>query len=99
MLHPKTAMKSKRTTTLWLVLCLPLLIVGLLWTTAQANRPQAHPVEGKTLQVQALPAGIPQQKPSPIRLLSRSGSKGKTHTRSTYAKQQQPAAEPATIQK
>jgi hypothetical protein len=92
-------MKSKRTTTLWLVLCLPLLIVGLLWTKAQANRPQAHPVETRALQVEALPAGIAQQKPSPVRLLSRSGSKGKTRTRSTYAKQQQPAVKPATIQK
>jgi hypothetical protein len=92
-------MKSKYATTLWLVLCLPLLIVGLLWTKAQANRPQAHPAEGRTLQVQALPAGVPQQKPSPIRLLSQHGSNGKTRTPSTYAKQQRPAAKSATIQK
>lgn len=92
-------MKSKRTTTLWLVLCLPLLIVGVLWTKAQADRPYAPLAGGRTPQVQTLPAGITQQKPSPIRLLSRRGSNGKTRTSSTYAKQQRPAVKPAAIQK
>lgn len=78
-------MKSKRTTTLWLVLCLALLIVGVLWTKAQTNRPRAPLAEGTMLQVQALPAGITQQKPSPIRPLSRRGSNGKTRTPPTYA--------------